>query len=122
MWASLALTTAQLKTVMLLVESGGLATCELARRLNMAQSGVTPLVDKLVTLKLVRRVRDTRDQRLVWVRPTVKAAEMQGTLLQTGRPVLQKVWRSVPCAQRAAIERSVHELAAAAEQVLAAQR
>ena len=60
MWASLALTTAQLKAVMSLVESGGLATCELARRLNMAQSGVTPLVDKLVTLKLVRRVRVNR--------------------------------------------------------------
>ena len=68
------------------------------------------------------RFRDTKDRRLVWIRPTVKAAEMQRALLQTGRPVLQKVWRAVPSAQRAAIERSVHELVAAAEQVLAAQR
>ena len=47
-WGDLDLTMSQLKTIMLLVDSGGLTGRELAERLGIGPSAVTALVDRLV--------------------------------------------------------------------------
>jgi DNA-binding MarR family transcriptional regulator len=118
-WASLELTMGQLKAVMLLVESGGTPTNGLAERLGIVRSAITPLVDKLVAQKLVRREPDPGDRRVVWIRPTPKAAALRQALLETRRPVLQMVWDAVAAQDRAAVRVSLERLLESAEQVLA---
>jgi DNA-binding MarR family transcriptional regulator len=120
-WLSLDLTMAQLKAVMLIVDSGGVPSRTLAERLGTTRSAITPLVDRLVAQGLVRREPHARDRRMAWVRPTAKAEAVQQMLLQTRRPVLQRVWDDVPADARVALMRSLTTLLASAQRVLARQ-
>src|SRR6187455_3469410 len=79
-WLLLDLTMAQLKAVMLLVQSGGLRSRELADGLGIAPSAATPLVDRLVDQKLARREDDSGDRRIIWIRPTAKAQALHDQL------------------------------------------
>ena len=63
---------AQLKAMMLIVQTGGVRSRELADGLGIAPSAATPLVDRLVEQKLARRDDDTADRRIIWIRPTPK--------------------------------------------------
>jgi DNA-binding MarR family transcriptional regulator len=118
-WASIDLSIAQLKAVMMLVETGGTPTKGLAERFGTVRSAITPLVDKLVAQKLARREADPSDRRVVWIRPTAKAATLCQGLLETRRPVLQMVWAAVAVSDRAAVQASLERLLLSAEQVLA---
>ena len=118
-WLLLELTMAQCKSLILLALSGGLRTRELADRLGLAPSATTPLVDKLVELKLARRQQDESDRRIVWIRPTARAVAIHGKLMQTRTSVVAEVMKEIPPAERAAVYRSVALLRAGAERVLA---
>ena len=63
-WLLLDLTMAQLKAMMLIVQTGGVRSRELADGLGIAPSAATPLVDRLVDQKLARRDDDPVDRRL----------------------------------------------------------
>src|SRR5438270_8943326 len=69
-WVDLDLSMAQFKTAMLVASTGGLSGRELAARLNVGPSAVTPLVDALVRHGYVRREEDPADRRVCWARPT----------------------------------------------------
>ena len=69
-WGDLDLTMSQLKTIMLLVETGGLSGRDLAERLGIGPSAVTALVDRLVQRGYARREEDRADRRVSWARPT----------------------------------------------------
>lgn len=117
-WLSLGLTMGQLKAVMLLVETGGMASRTLADSLSTVRSAITPLVDRLIAQKLARREPDSKDRRVIWIRPTSRAMAMHQLLLSTRRPVLDMVWAEVRPDQRETIRRSLEELLDAAERVL----
>src|SRR4051812_14214933 len=71
-WAELDLTMAQLKALVSIAASGGLAGRELAERLGIGPSAVTPLVDRLVAHGYVRREEDPADRRISRARPTAQ--------------------------------------------------
>ncbi len=117
-WLVLNLTMAQLKTLILLVQSGGLRSRELADELGIAPSAVTPLVDRLVDQKLARREPDPDDRRIVWIRPTAKAVSQHDKLMQTNRSVLEAVLDELPETERPRVFESMRLLLDSAERVL----
>jgi DNA-binding MarR family transcriptional regulator len=90
-WGDLDLTMSQLKTIMLLVETGGLTGRDLAERLGIGASAVTALVDRLVQRGYARREEDRADRRVSWARPTERATELFERLHATHRERLAEV-------------------------------
>jgi DNA-binding MarR family transcriptional regulator len=118
-WLLLDMTMAQLKAVMLLVQSGGLRSRELADGLGIAPSAATPLVDRLVDQKLARREPDAADRRIIWIRPTAKSSGLYDQLLQqTNRPVLEEVLAELPTGERQKVYDSMLLLLEAAQRVM----
>jgi DNA-binding MarR family transcriptional regulator len=117
-WLLLDLTMAQLKAMMLIVQSGGVRSRELADGLGIAPSAATPLVDRLVEQKLARREDDPGDRRIIWIRPTAKAQALHEQLLQTNEDVLADVINAVPDDARPKVQESVRLLLESAERVL----
>jgi DNA-binding MarR family transcriptional regulator len=80
---------------------------------------VTPLVDRLVRLKLARRVAEAADRRVVYVRPTTKALALRDSLLQSGRALLAEVLEEVPRAEREGVKRALSLLRESADRIYA---
>jgi DNA-binding MarR family transcriptional regulator len=117
-WLVLDLTMAQLKALMLLVQSDGLRSRDLADQLGIAPSATTPLVDRLVDQKLARRESDPDDRRIVWIRPTAKAGAQYAKLMETNRSVLKDVLDEVPPSEREKVYESIRLLLESAQRVL----
>jgi DNA-binding MarR family transcriptional regulator len=129
-WLLLDMTMAQLKAVMLLVQStsakvtadksgGGLTSRELADGLGIAPSAATPLVDRLVDQKLARREPDPQDRRIIWIRPTTKSVSLYDQLIQkTNRPVLEQVLEELARGDRQKVYESMLLLLEAAQRVM----
>jgi DNA-binding MarR family transcriptional regulator len=117
-WMLLGLTMAQLKAVMLLVQTGSMRSRELADGLGIAPSAATPLVDRLVDQKLARREDDPTDRRIVRIHPTSKAVALHNELMQTNSSVLSEVLAEVPVGEREEVHRSVALLLKCAQRVL----
>jgi DNA-binding MarR family transcriptional regulator len=117
-WLPLKLTMAQLKAVMLLVQSGRMRSRELADGLRIAPPAATPLIDRLVAQKLAARQGDDNDRRIIWIRPTAKAVALHDTLMQANRTVLAEVLAAVPVHERKKIQESILILLDCAERVL----
>ena len=49
----------------MLNETGSMSVSEISRRLGIAKPNITPLVDRLIEVGLVDRIRDTVDRRVV---------------------------------------------------------
>lgn len=118
-WLGLNLTMAQLKVALLIVQSGGLPSRSIADRLRIGPSAVTPLVDRLVDMKLATRAADPSDRRVVHVKPTSKALALHDTLLQAGRATLADVLAEVPQAERESVGRALSILRDSAARVRA---
>jgi DNA-binding MarR family transcriptional regulator len=117
-WLTLPLTMAQLKALMLLLQSGGLPSRGLADRLGIGPSAVTPLVDRLVQQRLVRREADAADRRVIWVRPTARATALRDRVLETNRSALAEIVAGIPAAQRKQVQVGLERMLEAAERVL----
>jgi DNA-binding MarR family transcriptional regulator len=118
-WLLLDLTMVQLKTLLLVVQSGGLRSRELADGLGVAPSAVTPLVDRLVEQKLLRREDDPDDRRVVRIRATRRAAALYGKLMEANQDVLGEVLAELPAAERPGVQAALDRLIGAADRVLA---
>ena len=117
-WLLLDLTMAQLKAMMLIVQTGGVRSRELADGLGIAPSAATPLVDRLVDQKLARRDDDPDDRPIIWIRPTPKAQALHDQLLQTNQDVLAEVIDELPNDVRPQVHESIRLLLESAERVL----
>jgi DNA-binding MarR family transcriptional regulator len=117
-WLLVDLTMAQLKAMMLLVQSGGVRSRELADGLGIAPSAATAVVDRLVHQQLARREADPGDRRIVWIRPTPKAQALHDQLLQANEEVLADVIEALPPDVRPTVRESVRMLLESAERVL----
>jgi len=118
-WLLLDLTMVQLKALLLVVESGGMRSRDLADGLGIAPSAVTPLVDRLVTQQLLRRDDDPADRRVVWIRATRRAGAIYEQLMAANQQVLGEVLAAIPAAERTAVHAALDQLIAAADRVLA---
>src|SRR6476620_560903 len=106
-WLLLDLTMAQLKAMMLIVQTGGVRSRELADGLGIAPSAATPLVDRLVEQKLARRVDDPADRRIVWIHPTPKAETIYNELLDMNEQILADVLKELSAADHKAVKDGV---------------
>ncbi|HEA46900.1 MAG TPA: MarR family transcriptional regulator [bacterium] len=70
--AELNITLAQFQALSLLAEKKGCIMSELARGMSQSFSATTGIVDRLIRNSLVRRERDKKDRRVVWVFITSK--------------------------------------------------
>ena len=121
-WLSLSVSMAQLKTLLLLLQTGGLTARGLADRLGIGPSAVTPLVDRLVDHKLVRREPDPKDRRITWIRPTAKAEALQARLTEANRTVMAEVLAELPARDHARVQESLRLLLGSVERVMAKRR
>ncbi|MFZ7121194.1 MAG: MarR family winged helix-turn-helix transcriptional regulator [Eubacteriaceae bacterium] len=71
------LTYTQYITMMVLWEHESLTVKELGRYLYLDSGTITPLIKKLEKDNVVQRVRDTEDERKVYVHLTIKGKELQ---------------------------------------------
>ena len=117
-WLTLPLTMAQLKALMLILQTGGLPSRQLGDRLGIGASAVTPLVDRLVQQKLVRRNADANDRRIVWIRPTARAIALRDRVMETNRSVLAKILDEVPRGEHKNVHASLEHLLNGAERTL----
>lgn len=113
-WGDLDLTMSQLKTIMLLVDTGGLTGRELAERLGIGPSAVTALVDRLVQRGYARREEDRADRRVSWARPTPRASELFERLHATHRERLAEVLATLTSEELALVARAITTLELAA--------
>ncbi len=113
-WGDLDLTMSQLKTIMLLVDTGGLSGRDLAERLSIGPSAVTALVDRLVQRGYVRREEDRTDRRISWARPTDKSTELFERLHATHRERLSEVLETLTADQLALVRCAITTLELAA--------
>jgi DNA-binding MarR family transcriptional regulator len=113
-WGDLDLTMSQLKTIMLLVETGGLTGRDLAEKMGIGPSAVTALVDRLVQRQYVRREEDRADRRVSWARPTSKATELFERLHATHRERLAEVLVTLSSEDLVLVARAITTLERAA--------
>ena len=113
-WGDLDLTMSQLKTIMLLVDTGGLSGRDLAERLGIGPSAVTALVDRLVQRGYARREEDRADRRISWSRPTEKSIELFERLHATHRERLGEVLATLAADQLALVRSAITTLELAA--------
>src|SRR5262245_54145099 len=106
-WLAVDLTMAQMKVVMLLVQAGPVPSRIIGEQLHISPSAVTPLVDRLVSLKLARRKSNPDDRRVIEVMATEKAIALRESLLEAGRSVLTDVLKQVPAGEREAVSRAL---------------
>lgn len=113
-WGDIDLTMSQLKTIMLLVETGGLTGRDLAERLGIGPSAVTALVDRLVQRGYARREEDRTDRRVSWARPTERATELFERLHATHRERLADVLATLTADELALVGQAISTLELAA--------
>ncbi len=73
---------------------------ELAHVLSIQTSSTTVLVDRLVRSKMLRRYRDTRDRRVVWVCITVKGKKVIGQILEQKRQSIAAIFGILSARER----------------------
>jgi DNA-binding MarR family transcriptional regulator len=121
-WLRLDLSMAQFKSVLLLAFTGGMTSRGLADALGVGPSAVTPVIDRLVRHRFVRRETDEADRRVSWLRPTASALALQDNLMQTSRELMAEMLEGLTARDRAVVSEGLELLLARAHAVLAAHR
>jgi len=70
------LTTSQYLVLLSIAESGEATVGRIARQVNLSQATLTSIVDRLLDMRLVLRLRGDDDKRKVFVRPTEAGREL----------------------------------------------
>jgi DNA-binding MarR family transcriptional regulator len=117
-WFALDLSMAQFKVLMLIASTGGMTGRDLAQRLDIGPSAVTPLVDKLVQQGYAYREEDRDDRRVTWARPTPAGLAVFERVSSAGREKFEALLAELSPEEAALIERALEILRRAAEQRL----
>lgn len=112
------LTASQFEVLMLLRRHpGGITMGELAAAHSSTPATATPLVERLVRLGMVERLRDGEDRRVVRVRLSDPAHERCEELVDLGMQHLREVTRALSDAELETLVELLTKLAGAAEDV-----
>jgi len=109
-WVRLDLTMPQLRLLYVLVNDGPHGAGALARRLGLAPSSVTGLVDRLVERGLARRDEDPRDRRVVRTTATAFGQELLETLVAQRREQLLRLFGGLSFDEQADLARVLRAL------------
>jgi DNA-binding MarR family transcriptional regulator len=80
---SLGLTVAEFKFLLFMHEDDGIASSELARRMDLSNSRVTRIIDGLVKKKFTVRDISAADRRVMQIHLTPSGRKVRGELLRT---------------------------------------
>ncbi|HRF46029.1 MAG TPA: MarR family winged helix-turn-helix transcriptional regulator [Anaerolineales bacterium] len=104
------ITAAQGYTLLALSSPESVSMNDLSQTMQLAISTMTRMVDQLVLKKLVERVPDPDDRRVVRVRLTRKGHEVQAKLREALREIFAEVVRSLPDGQQETIVQGLEVL------------
>jgi DNA-binding MarR family transcriptional regulator len=113
-WVRLDLTMPQLRLLYVLVNDGPHGAGALARRLGLAPSSVTGLVDRLVERGLARRDEDPHDRRVVRTAATPAGQELIEALVAQRRDQLLRLFGRLSPDEQADLGRILRALMRAA--------
>jgi DNA-binding MarR family transcriptional regulator len=88
--------TSSQATVFLMLASGRLSSSEVAKNLGLTLPAMTSAVNILSRRGLVRRIRDNRDRRKVWLELTARGRELGRRQAQRFHPLHERVNALVP--------------------------
>jgi DNA-binding MarR family transcriptional regulator len=114
-WVELDLTLPQLRLLYLIVHDGEQNATSLARRLGLAPSTVTGLVDRLVERGAVAREEDQQDRRTVWVRATTEGELLINGLIASRREQVARVLSTLSDEDRDLLARGLRALLSAVQ-------
>ncbi|UOQ86219.1 MarR family winged helix-turn-helix transcriptional regulator [Gracilibacillus salinarum] len=89
------ITTPQFIALQFLLEHGDLTLGELSKKINLAFSTTTDLVDRMEKNDLVERVRDTKDRRVVRIHLLEKGREIIHEVIEKRQKYLGEVLSNV---------------------------
>jgi DNA-binding MarR family transcriptional regulator len=118
-WLELDLSMPQMKALMVTLHHGAVSAKTIADELGIGPSAVTPLVDKLVAQQLVSRTHDEGDRRVIWIKPTQKAAKLSERLMSASRAFLRALIEAVPSDELPKVHAGLAALAATATRLQA---
>jgi DNA-binding MarR family transcriptional regulator len=101
---------AEAQTLLELSRTQGMSQNSLAARLGLEKSTISRLVSILEDRAWVQRARDTDDTRLVRLRLTALGARAAGRLATSRRQKFERVFRSIPRAERGAVLKALSVL------------
>lgn len=81
------ITYTQYITLLVLWEQDNITVKELGKKLHLDSGTLTPLLKKLESMKLLKRIRDTHDERNVYIKLTDKGLSMQDEALEIPKKV-----------------------------------
>lgn len=88
------ITPPQFTALLILLYSDELTIGELSKKMYLACSTVTDLIDRMEKNELVKRVRDTNDRRIVRVKVLEKGHQVLDQVLYTRRRYISEVFSS----------------------------
>ena len=97
------ITTEQWRVLSCIKSRGPLRPTDLASMLERAPNSVTMLVDRMVKARLVRRTRDRKDRRTVFVSMTDKGNEAVELAVPAGWEFIHKVLSPLSCDDQRAL-------------------
>jgi DNA-binding MarR family transcriptional regulator len=109
-WVELELTLPQLRMLYLLVNDGEQTASGLAKRLGVAPSTVTGLVDRLVERGMAGRSDDPQDRRTIQVRSTAAGEVLINGLIASRREQLTRVLAGLTEDDRAVVAGALRAL------------
>ncbi len=112
-WMALNLTMPQVRVLFTVLRGGKLTSSGIAETLGTSPSAVTPLVDKLIEAKLVKREPDVDDRRVSWIVPTAAANQLQEKLMGANRHSVKELLDALDADQLAEVKRGLSVLVAA---------
>lgn len=114
-WVHLDLTTPQLKVMFFLERKGATPVGAIAAALRVSPPTVTGILDRLVEQRLVRRLEDPDDRRLVLVSLTERGSDLLGHLHEAGRARLVRVLERLEASELLMLQRALSAFLEAAK-------
>ena len=114
-WLELDMSTPQLKALFLISEEKGIRMRDLASKMGGSFSNATVLVDRLVDRKLVERLADPRDRRVVLVRTTKKGRRLIEQLVTSWRTISAPLLETLAREDLATVQKALRVLLEAAQ-------
>ncbi|MFG6119010.1 MarR family winged helix-turn-helix transcriptional regulator [Thalassobacillus sp. FIB228] len=104
------ITAPQFLALQWLLEKGDMTIGELSSCLNLACSTTTDLVDRMEKNKLVERVRDPKDRRVVRIHVLSKGTAIIHEVIEKRQAYLEGVLKDVPSEQVETLNQLLHML------------
>ena len=111
----LSLTVGEFRVLRVLSESGPNPMVELAREQTITQAAVTGIVDRLEKLKLIERVNDEADRRVVMVEITTKGREEVKKGMRLYRKFVEKATHALSVGEKLRLLATFDQMLEAAE-------